>query len=775
MLGELSAAFPDQAVSICLAGAAAAVAGVGFCRKGRRRSFWIRSAFILACAGVCFCAGFFVYKNVPEKTPAEEKVEERGEIQVRVQGRAARILPQRNGYRIILEECRLLLGDEEYQEEKIAADFAERPLCGPGQQAEIWGKASLAEKARNPGEFDFREYYRAQGVRIFLKGAVLKEARGEKDPVKDWLERFREKAAETLRGLAGEKNGGILAAVLLGDKSRLDPEARSLYQESGISHLLAVSGLHVSLAGTGIWLAVRKLCGGLRLPTFCGGVLIICYCFLTGAGVSSVRAACMYLFLLGARCLGRSYDGLNAAGAAAVMILLGEPLQLFQGGFQLSFGAILSIYVLYGPLKDWCLPEQRKLPGIVRKTAEAALLSAAVQIGTLPVLCWHFYVWPPYGMLLNLWVIPLLTGVFLTGACGCAAGLLGCPLAGQFLTGASGAVLWLYEQSCRISLKLPGAEQILGRPSAEKVILCYMGILMFLGWRKWKGREVKKKGLWKSGLGAGCLLLAEFFCFFWHPDGISRLDMLDVGQGDGMVLEACDGTVFLIDGGSTDEKNVGTECILPYLRSAGIRKLDYALVSHADDDHVNGLKELLETGYPVGCLLLPEIDGPGEKYRELEETARRAGVPAEYLSAGMSWRKGDTVISCLHPPKGLAWQEDNSYSMVLKVQTEGMSLLLTGDLDEQGERELLESGTDLSCQVLKTAHHGSRFSTSEEFLERASPQVALISAGRENSYGHPHKETLDRFLKRGIQIRRTDQEGMLRVEGGSVYGFLTDF
>ena len=244
--------------------------------------------------------------------------------------------------------------------------------------------------------------------------------------------------------------------------------------------------------------------------------------------------------------------------------------------------------------------------------------------------------------------------------------------------------------------------------------------------------------------------------------------MLDVGQGDGLFLRTEGGTACLIDGGSSDIKQVGRYRILPFLKERGVGRLDYVLVTHTDGDHISGIRELLEQagepgGIRVETLLLSEQSAAEEAGLQLIELAAQAGTSVRQIEAGMVLADGSASISCIHPGRGSFYADKNAGSLVLRLTYGDFSILLTGDLEETGEREILDAGEELTCDVLKAGHHGSRFSTTEEWMEKAAPKLTLISCGKNNSYGHPHEETIARIREAGSGVLMTPEQGAVTI------------
>ena len=238
--------------------------------------------------------------------------------------------------------------------------------------------------------------------------------------------------------------------------------------------------------------------------------------------------------------------------------------------------------------------------------------------------------------------------------------------------------------------------------------------------------------------------------------------MLDVGQGDCLFWELPDGTTFLSDGGSTSVSDVGTYRIVPFLKARGVHKIDYLLISHMDQDHINGIKEVLEDGsIQVGQALLPGLQRKDDAYLEMEALLENANVEKLCLNSGDLAAQGDYSMRCLWPPVEGQTDDRNKMSLVMEVEYGEFRMLLTGDIDEQAERQLAATGQLETVDILKVAHHGSRYSSSSEFLAQATPAVSLISCSATNRYGHPGQETLERLQTEKSAVRITKNCGAI--------------
>ena len=682
----------------------------------------------------------------------------------------------------------------------------------PGMKLLCMGELEIFEPARNAGEFDYRLYYRSRHIccRMSAKKAEITDRSA--DPLKAAAYSFRERAREALKQFCTEKDAGLLSAVLLGDKTQMDEEINDLYQKNGIAHLLAVSGLHVSLIGMGLYRLLRRLGLGFGWAGVWSGGLLFLYGTMTGFGPSVFRACLMLACSFAASYLGRTYDLLSAMSLAAICLSLENPFVIFTGAFQLSFGAVFAI--------GWAGKELSDGLECKKEWENALSVSLAIQLVTGPIVLYHFFEYPLYGIFLNFLVIPLMTYVVGAGIAGLLMGMAGISLlaaaagAGT-LSGAAAAVghllelgaegsmgtchyiFALYEMPCRLTKRLPGSSLILGRPESWK-LAAYYGILavllLFLGSRgrkraetgertkagemMEKDREAAAKDRFMDRIKIwGCLSSLIVFLLYRSVSGL-RIDFIDVGQGDGILLETKK-QVILVDGGSTQLKKLGEQRLEPLLKSRGIRKIDMAFVSHGDQDHISGLMWLLEedTGIEIGRLFLP-LPGKGEEiYEKLESAAARKGVKTDYICTGDLIQSGKLSLSCLYPYSDTLSSDRNGHSEVLLAEYGDFSMLLMGDLGAEGEAEIAEQwNKNRQVQILKAGHHGSSTSSSEQFLDTVHPRIAVLSYGKDNSYGHPHPEVIERFDERGIARWATEEQGMITIrtdgEEMEIQGFI---
>lgn len=638
-----------------------------------------------------------------------------------------------------------------------------------GSRVRVKGKLSAFEKASNPGQFDARSYYQILKISYRLDQAEISDKTVSYDVFLEKLYQLRKFLSGKLsQALPGEE-ASVMQTMLLGEKNDLDPELKELYRRSGIAHILAISGLHISMLGMGLYRLLRKCAVPMKGAAAAAAGFVFLYGAMTGFSVSALRAIVMFCLRMLSILMERTYDMLTGAALAGAGILLEQPLYFYHSGFCFSFGCVFGIGLLVPALTG----EDEKEPEFVRggkirtqpsqserlgRAAVKGLLQAfAMAMITVPVYLWYYYQFPAYSVFLNLLVIPLMSFLMGAGILLLVCQLLCPPLGLPFALLIEG-VLEIYRAACEFCDNLPGSSLTLGRPEKWQMVLYLLLLLAILVLKK----KIKLPFRWALALGALMALL-------YRPGEGLNITFLDVGQGDCIYIENDHGDCYLVDGGSSSVNSVGKYRILPFLKFQGAGTLEAVFVTHPDEDHCNGIRELLEQGRKEGIriknLVLPDIaqSAKNEDYLMLVEAAREAEIPVSYVSRGQRLTKGRLTLTCLHPEKKGSYADPNEYSVVLKASYGNFSAVLTGDIEGRGERELIrllgETSGDGRLTVLKAAHHGSKNSTPAALLESERPVYAVISCGKKNSYGHPHKELLERLEESGAETWITWESG----------------
>lgn len=667
-----------------------------------------------------------------------------------------------------------------------------------GNLLRISGIPEILESARNPGNFDQKAYYRIRGIRLLVMAETICTVSDDTYPVRQFLWELRCVWKEILIRQLGSYYGETMSAVLLGDKSGLDDEMKSAYQKCGISHLLAISGLHMTFLGMGIYKLLRRAGAGFGLSGAAGAVLLIFYCLMTGAGVSSVRALIMFAVKIGAEITGRDYDLPTGLALSAAVQCSDQPLYLTDASFLLSYGAILGIVLLVPVFSDMSAMKNESKTGrsICRQIRNSFCASTAVSIFLAGPLLWFYFEIPLYSVLLNLIVIPAMPAAMGAGI----AGSLITPVAesaGAAVLQICRAVLAGYDAVCTFAGGLPYARIVTGRPQIYWIVLYYtvVGAVLFF-YRSLKSRQDEEKmpggqrRIMHRIPGVILLLFSILMIFVCRTESGNRngvqVTVLDVGQGDGIYVGASS-FHCLIDGGSSDVSMVGKFRLEPYFLSQGIDCLDYVFVTHGDEDHISGIREILmnqKLGVKIRTLVFPPEEYHDEKLKELEKTAAEYGTctavmePGNRIASERTGKadRGELILTCVGPERGTGMEPGNDASLVLQLSYGKFKMLFAGDVEQTGEKYLFESERLEKCDVLKAAHHGSENSGSEEFLNAVSPVCAVVSAGRDNRYGHPHSETVIRMKRAGCKVYSTQDNGAvtIRSDGGTmkIAGFL---
>lgn len=677
--------------------------------------------------------------RVPKTAPLPEKLEEK---QLSVTGQVIKQEYKNNNHILYLTNISILEPDSGTYHSNIAVYIIDEQSYQLGNLVQVQGICTIPEPASNPGQFDFLDYYSSQNIGFLLKKATGQIVDKKNFPVRQYLDHVGKKGIERLGKIGNQEETAIMSAILFGDKTELGDETKELFQLGSVAHILAISGLHISLIGMAVYGLLRKAGGGIPWSAVLSGGIMVAYGVMTGMSVSAARAILMFLVFLGAQILGRTYDLLSSVSLAGILILVKNPAALFQSGFQLSFLAVFAI-ALIRPCLIWLL-------GKTSSILDGIITSTAVHLFFLPALLSLFYYFPLYSIGLNLLILPLMPMILLSGMAG-VIGSVWSIGAGQFLFAPCHYLLELCRRLCLSSISWPGALQIWGEPGLWQIFGCYGILLSMAGVHRiwiYRTRNGKKTRVGAFAAIWGLVVVLELMILAVRPQSPFSLTFLDVGQGDSAFLQRGNKSSWLIDGGSSSVSKVGKYRIIPFLMSRGIGKVDYIFLTHMDEDHINGVREILEDPFEkvkVGHLVLPHVSIPDDTYQEITALAKARGIPVITLSLGQRLREDDLTITCLWPAKEFQTEKTNEYSLVLEINYKAKTFLMTGDVEGAGEKGLMEAGLPSQVDILKVAHHGSANSTPLEFLRQTQPKAAVISCSRNNSYGHPHPDTIARL------------------------------
>ncbi len=632
-------------------------------------------------------------------------------------------------------------------------------LLAPGEMVRVSGKLGLPARALNPGQFDYRRYLANGGIHQELRAAALSCRRLQGD----WLTslgrrllRLRLAAEQALDDSLGRETARPMKAFLFGEKSELEPSERDDFNRTGIAHVLAVSGLHVGLVLGFFYFALRLLRCPLRWAMLGALFCAVLYTLSTGAGLPAIRATLMAAVAVLSFLFGRESDLFSAVLLVGLFFLLLNPGSLYLAGFQLSFLATLGIIALAPRL------EKRLdfIPGRYLRSLAAVAVSA--QLSVLPLTAYHFHLVAPVGFLFNLLVVPLLSVAL---ALGFVTMLLcvAAPFLAQVFGASGGLAASLLLRSSKLCAALPGGYFHLPSPMPITVAAYYLLLFSLAGY------------LFSSRRGRVLLLALLLLCLngelvrSWQraPRGELEVSFIAVGQGDAALLRRRGGGAMLIDCGRGPPADAGSRVIAPFLWEMGVRRLDAVVLSHADYDHVGGLRYLLRNFKVASVVEAVGARGESKAYRELEGAVEEAGVKRYFAALGQEiGGLGEVKIKVLHPPLGGYPGDANDNSLVFLVESGGFRAFFGGDAGRKVEESLLAALASRRLDVLKVGHHGSSTSTSARFLSAARPRLAVVSCAEREEHKLPNTEVLKSLLFSGARVLRTDKCGMVTVVVG---------
>lgn len=691
------------------------------------------------------------------------------------------------------------------------------------------GTVSVPDSATNPGTFDQYIYLRNKGYYLCISNGTIESGNHRPYSIEGFLYGIKNRCTKIIDNSFDSESAGIVKAMLVADKSTLDKNIKKLYSENGIAHIMAISGVHVAIIGMTLYGFLRKLRIGRLISGTFSIAIIILYGIMTGMSSSTERAVIMLILSIAAEYFGRKTDAPTSMGFAMIIMVLGNPYVILDAGFQLSFAAITGVTVVAPQLRKLlrmfkCFiketDEKKKqkhkkimsLRKMIIKLIDALVVGIASFITTTPVIIYYYYQFPPYSILINLIVIPLVSLI--------VGGSILVVLTGLFFAGAAVVmtypvrlILFGYKYLCIFASGLPGASVLVGHISIGMVFVYYLSVvLIFAILRMIRIGKTERGGPILYLMLATVLFLTVVYEVYSYDKSL-KVVYMDVGQGDGVLLRTSGHGGILIDGGSSSNKRVGEYVMVPVLKYYGVSEVEYAFVSHGDADHVSGLEYLLneeQSGVHVVNLVLPEY-GDQDALQELKSEAAANNVNIIYMKPGdnitYNHQHAETInIECLYPDEeaGQGVLDTNNLSMILKTtitwdvreadienlnkssdSDASLSLLFVGDAGIAAEKRLIELygknslgeiSDSIACDILKVGHHGSRNSSGSDFLKRVSAMYGIISCGKDNRYGHPHAETLERLKMADTKYMTTKEHGaiILSIERGdwSLSGYI---
>lgn len=630
-----------------------------------------------------------------------------------------------------------------------------------GTRVLLRGRLEPFDAPRNPGEPDEREIERERGVQTRMGNArVLATLPPAPLTFTTAIARAHGWALAQLQAELAQPYAAILAGELWGERAALPPQLHAEFQETGTVHVLVTAGLHLGVVAM-VVLALLRFCTVPRIAACSIAIAVVwMYAAFSGLHLPSIRAAVMATVALSAYAAGAASRSWNAYGAALLVIAICWPLSVTGASFALSFSCVGAILLcadeVQRALAAFDLPEQVR---------EAIALATSTQLGTWPLTASIFLLFAPYAVLANLLVVPVVGATMVLG--GAQLALAPVPVLAQAVADVNGWLLAWIVGSVQSIGALPAAS-LAATPAPPWAIAVYDLALVAAAYC-WK-RDGRTLSL--------ALLLLGTMLVVSPPRRIDhhlRITVLDVGQADGIVIRTPLGHTIVVDAGGRLERGsnggssaeaAGERVVVPFLRRAGVRRIDALLLSHPHGDHVGAAAPILRDAFSVGELADSGQQYSGYAYRDAVATARADRVPVVYPRAGMVWRTDDGVTLTFIGPS-LPFIESNNAindnSVAFTLQYKRFRMLFTGDAGVAAEHRFLSEGIDLQATVLKVGHHGSRYSSSPAFVAAVHARYAVISVGRHNMFGHPAPSTIETLQRFGARVYRTDRNGAVTI------------
>lgn len=611
---------------------------------------------------------------------------------------------------------------------------------GIGDRASFGGRFRKPARQENPHCFDYRLYLLSGGIRYCFTADRVKYEGPDGNPIM----RFRRttySARLRYEESFDDETRSFIRGVLFGDKGGMDEELVSQFNDNSTGHILAVSGLHIGF----IFAMLKRLTRKRKtLPvSVCMIAVVFVYGEMTLWSASTIRAVLVMSINILAMFVRKRFDMLSAVSAAAIVILIANPYQLMNTGFQMSFAAMLGISMISPFLAKWVGDEMGMM--------------LAVQVAVAPYSIYVFHRFNPLSILINIPIV-FLTSLLVPV---CIVSLMMCSMTGWYPHVVRELTYGMSEILIKVNAMLTfgGANTTDVRSPGLLIMLVFYGACFVISSEWMRVRLLRKQYRKVVSVFAYVLIICLIISNAFNNLDSAEVIFVSVGQGDCTHVRTGSRNV-LIDGGGSREYDVGNKLLKPYLLANGVSEIDAAMVTHLHMDHFKGIQELAEV-YPVKQLVIPQMCN--------DEIGSGEGISLINID-GRIGISGDVYIEPIWPlykerPAGVT--SENELNMIYIIHYKGMKIMITGDVTGEDELRMTEyyKGTDtLSCDILKISHHGSSSSSAEEFLDAVNPSYAVISVGEGNMYGHPSKECLKRLEERNIEIYRTDRNGAVGVD-----------
>lgn len=622
------------------------------------------------------------------------------------------------------------------------------PSIKYGDSLYIEGEFKQPEEARNYKGYNYKQYLKTKkiiGTVELEKAKILKSSNGS------FIHNIQKYIRDTINGTLTDEEGNLLLAILLGDKDKLSEDIQESFKTSNLSHMLAVSGAHVSYIILGLTYVLQNSIIGKKNGKIVCIFFLLVFMAITNFTPSVTRACIMAVLTLFSGIIYRKSDVYTNISVAALITLIFNPYSLLDLGFQLSYGGTIGIIIFIKRIQ-----EKKSNSKVINYIKQMALVSIYANIIIIPIMMYHFNTVSFTFIISNIMASPILGIIVITGFLFIIASITVKPLT-RLIAIFIKPILSILIKISQICSKLPFSNILVVTPYMFNVISYYAIILYCI--------KSKKNNKCKIIICLLIVLILINFIIYIFPQKL-RIFFIDVGQGDSTLIITPDKKTVLIDGGGSDSFDVGKKVLLPYLLDRRILKIDYVLISHFDTDHCGGILTIMEK-VKVKNIIISEQAEHSENYERFKKLMIHKKIRLIEVKKGDKIKIGRySEFKILFPTSRLLSENPlNNNSIVAQFNYNNFKMLFTGDIEKLAEQQILKAEkAEIRADILKVAHHGSKTSSIPEFIKAVKPKIALIGVGKNNTFGHPNQQTIKNLENIKCRIYRTDLQGEIIIK-----------
>lgn len=622
------------------------------------------------------------------------------------------------------------------------------PSIKYGDSLYIEGEFKQPEEARNYKGYNYKQYLKTKKI---IETVELEKVKILKSSNGSFIHNIQKYIRDTINGTLTDEEGNLLLAILLGDKDKLSEDIQESFKTSNLSHMLAVSGAHVSYIILGLTYVLQNSIIGKKNGKIVCIIFLLAFMAITNFTPSVTRACIMAILTLFSSIIYRKSDVYTNISVAALITLIFNPYSLLDLGFQLSYGGTIGIIIFIKRIQ-----EKKSNSKVINYIKQMALVSIYANIIIIPIMMYHFNTVSFTFIISNIMASPILGIIVITGFLFIIASITVKPLT-RLIAIFIKPILSILIKISQICSKLPFSNILVVTPYMFNVISYYAIILYCI--------KSKKNNKCKIIICLLIVLILINFIIYIFPQKL-RIFFIDVGQGDSTLIITPDKKTVLIDGGGSDSFDVGEKVLLPYLLDRRILKIDYVLISHFDTDHCGGILTIMEK-VKVKNIIISEQAEHSENYERFKKLMIHKKIRLIEVKKGDKIKIGRySEFKILFPTSRLLSENPlNNNSIVAQFNYNNFKMLFTGDIEKLAEQQILKTEkAEIRADILKVAHHGSKTSSIPEFIKAVRPKIALIGVGKNNTFGHPNQQTIKNLENIKCRIYRTDLQGEIIIK-----------